>query len=217
MKDSTSIQKPKSTADILLFILPSLLGIMLFMFPISYQGQMTIPIAILSGWVQDWLADYLAAIMTIIIVITLLGTILVKMIRPQILDRNHFLKSLFDVPPIWVVARALGAVFAVVTLLEIGPAWIWSEYTGGLLLHELLPILFSVFLFAGLFLPLLLNFGLLELCGALLAKIMRPIFKLPGRSSIDCIASWLGSGFRDKGGIRGRMMDAITPAIATVK
>ena len=71
---------------------------------------------------------------------------------------------------------------------------IWSENTGGLLLYSLLPILFSVFLFAGLFLPLLLNFGLLEFFGTLLTKIMRPIFKLPGRSSIDCIASWLGDG-----------------------
>ena len=51
-----------------------------------------------------------------------------------------------------------------------------------------------VFLFAGLLLPLLLNFGLLELFGSLLTKIMRPIFNLPGRSAIDCMASWLGDG-----------------------
>ena len=77
---------------------------------------------------------------------------------------------------------------------KLGPEAIWSENTGGLLLADLLPILFSVFLFAGLFLPLLLNFGLLELFGALLTKVMRPVFKLPGRSSIDAIASWLGDG-----------------------
>ena len=50
----------------------------------------------------------------------------------------------------------------------------------------LLPTLFAVFIFAGLLLPLLLNFGLLELFGALLSKIMRPVFNLPGRSAIDC-------------------------------
>src|SRR5699024_3150316 len=54
--------------------------------------------------------------------------------------------------------------------------------------------LFSVFLFAGMFLPFLLNFGLLELVGALMTKVMRPLFKLSGRSSIDCMASWLGDG-----------------------
>lgn len=66
--------------------------------------------------------------------------------------------------------------------------------TGGLLLYDLLPILFSVFIFAGMLLPLLLDFGLLEFVGALLTKVMRPIFNLPGRSSIDCMASWLGDG-----------------------
>lgn len=28
----------------------------------------------------------------------------------------------------------------------------------------------------------------------MLTKIMRPLFKLPGRSSVDCITSWLGDG-----------------------
>ncbi|MGJ7920660.1 YjiH family protein [Neobacillus sp. LXY-4] len=164
------------------------------MLPISYQGQMTIPIAILSGLVQTGLANFLPQIMTSITVITFVVTIMIKMIRPAILARNPFLKTLFDVSPIWVAARALGAVYAVLTLFKIGPEWIWSENTGGLLLNSLLPILFSVFLFAGMFLPLLLNFGLLELFGALLVKVMRPIFNLPGRSSVDCVASWLGDG-----------------------
>lgn len=55
-------------------------------------------------------------------------------------------------------------------------------------------MLFAVFLFAGMFLPLLMNFGLMELFGTLMTKIMRPLFKLPGRSSIDALASWIGDG-----------------------
>lgn len=183
-----------SVGDLLTFIIPSLIGIFFFMIPISYKGEITIPIAVLSGFVQNLLADFLPAIMTGIIILTLIGTLMVKTIRPQILNRNPFIKALFDVPAIWLIARILGAIFAVMTLFQIGPEAVWSENTGGLLLHDLLPILFSVFLFAGLFLPLLLNFGLLELCGTLLTKFMRPIFNLPGRSSIDCLASWLGDG-----------------------
>ncbi|WP_428912689.1 YjiH family protein [Niallia sp. Krafla_26] len=164
------------------------------MVPLSYNGSFTIPIAILSGWVQSWLADYLPLIMVIIISITLLGTILVKITHPEVLKRNRFLKSLLDVSPLLFVARLLGSIFAILTYFQWGPEMIWSENTGGLLLNDLLPVLFSVFLFAGMFLPLLLNFGLLELFGTILTKVMRPVFKLPGRSSIDCIASWLGDG-----------------------
>ncbi len=97
-------------------------------------------------------------------------------------------------PPLHVLARILGFIFIISTVFKIGPEWIWSENTGGLLLYDLLPILFSVFIFAGMLLPLLLDFGLLEFAGSLLTKVMRPIFNLPGRSSIDCMASWLGDG-----------------------
>ncbi|QNG61766.1 YjiH family protein [Bacillus sp. PAMC26568] len=182
------------TKNTVKFIIPSLLGILLFMVPIKYNGDVTIPIAILSGILQKALGDFLPAIMTVIIILTLAGTLLAKAAKPDFVKRSPFFTTLFDVPMIWVIARLLGAIFAVLALFKIGPEWIWSENTGGLLLNDLLPILFSVFFFAGLLLPLLLNFGLLELFGSLLAKFMRPVFRLPGRSSIDCVASWLGDG-----------------------
>ncbi|MGX1191681.1 nucleoside recognition membrane protein YjiH [Metabacillus sp. SLBN-84] len=182
------------TKNKLKFIFPSLLGILLFMVPISYKGEVTIPIAIFSGMLQKALGPSLPAVMTVIIILTLIGTLAAKWMKPDFVAKSPFFTTLFDVPVIWVIARVLGAIFAVLTLFKAGPEWIWSENTGGLLLNDLLPILFSVFFFAGLLLPLLLNFGLLELFGSLLAKFMRPVFKLPGRSSVDCVASWLGDG-----------------------
>ncbi|KAB2333022.1 YjiH family protein [Bacillus mesophilum] len=164
------------------------------MVPISYDGEITIPIAILSNFVQDILAGYIPAIMTVLIIITLFGTLAAKWIKPAFIKNSSFFTTLFDVSYIWVIARVIGSLFAIAALFKLGPEAVWSENTGGLLLYDLLPVLFAVFLFAGLFLPLLLNFGLLEFFGTLLAKFMRPVFKLPGRSSIDCVASWLGDG-----------------------
>ena len=51
-----------------------------------------------------------------------------------------------------------------------------------------------IFAIAALLLPLLLDFGLLEFVGALLTKIMRPVFKIPGRAAVDCFTSWIGDG-----------------------
>ena len=87
--------------------------------------------------------------------------------------------------------RLVGAVFIVLSFFRIGPQAVYSAHTGGVILKELLPVLFCVFIFAGMLLPLLLNFGLLELFGTLLTKVMRPLFNLPGRSAVDCITSWL--------------------------
>ncbi|OXS60742.1 YjiH family protein [Rossellomorea vietnamensis] len=185
-----------TTTSHLRFIIPSLLGVFLFMIPIPGKDGITIPIAVLSGLLQDWIGSYVPAIMTGLIILTVIGTLVTKLAQPDFIKKSPFFTSLFDVRPVWAVVRVVGAIFAVMTLFKLGPEWVWSDATGGLLLNAdgLLTILFSVFLFAGLFLPLLLNFGLLELFGALLTKIMRPVFGLPGRSSIDCLASWLGDG-----------------------
>lgn len=164
------------------------------MLPISYDGQITIPIAILSKLVLKSIGSVLALVMTIVICVTFLGTVITKIFKPKKIINSNYLNTLFNVTPIWFIARILGAIFGICTFFKLGPAWIWSENTGGLLLYNLLPILFSVFIFAGMLLPLLLDYGLLEFFGVLLTKVMRPIFNLPGRSSIDCIASWLGDG-----------------------
>ncbi|MGA9290710.1 MAG: YjiH family protein [Anaerobacillus sp.] len=187
-----------SSEGIMKFVIPSLIGIFLFMIPIPNGEGVTIPIARLAGWLQGLFGPIipatLPAVMTVIISITALLSIVAVIAKPNWITERSFLVSLLQVSPIWLLARILGMVFAILTLFKIGPEWIWSADTGGLLLNDLIPILFSVFLFAGLFLPLLLNFGLLEFCGTLLTKIMRPIFTLPGRSSIDCLASWMGDG-----------------------
>ena len=180
--------------SLFLFLFPSFVGILLFMTPILYQEKITIPIAILSNLLLDNFTELLPALTTVLMGICVMGTLTNLIWKPAFINKHAFTKNLFNVSPLWTGLRILGLVFAISSLFHMGPEWIWSENTGGLLLYDLLPILFSVFLFAGAFLPLLLDFGLLEFVGALLNKIMRPIFTLPGRSSIDCIASWLGDG-----------------------
>ncbi|EQB38249.1 membrane protein [Virgibacillus sp. CM-4] len=183
-----------SITDHLKFIIPSLIGIFLFMSPMQTDEGLTIPIAILAGYVQDLLADQLSAIMMIIIVITAVMSVLAKIIGRDRLNRTPFFQQLFHVSSFWTITRVLAAIFAIMVYFRLGPAFIHGEATGQLLLDDLLHVLFAVFLFAGLFLPLLMNFGLLELFGTLMTKIMRPLFRLPGRGSIDSLASWVGDG-----------------------
>lgn len=189
-----STNRRNNIKSLSLFLLPSLVGILLFMTPIFYQEKLTIPIAILSNALLDKIGNFLPMMTTVLMFICVMGTLINIVWKPAIISKYHFAKNLFSVSPLWIALRILGFIFAISSLFHIGPEWIWSENTGRLLLFDLLPILFSVFLFAGMFLPLLLDFGLLEFVGALFSKVMRPIFTLPGRSSIDCIASWLGDG-----------------------
>ncbi len=178
----------------LTFIIPSLIGILLFMTPISYQGNITIPIAIVAKELQALLSDLITAIVTGVVVSTALITTINRLFKIQKIQNSPFLKSLFEVSSLWFAVRLFGALFILLTFFKLGPQFIYSDITGALVLNDLLPVLFCVFIFAGMLLPLLLNFGLLELFGTLLTKVMRPVFNLPGRSAIDCMASWLGDG-----------------------
>ncbi|GGP41297.1 membrane protein [Shewanella algicola] len=187
-------QKKYNLKTILTFIIPSLIGLLLFMTPISIDGAITIPIAIVSKALQSQMGSTIQLIVTAIVVLMAIASVLTKLLNPQFIRKNHFLRTLLKVNLFWLTTRVLGAIFIVMVYLQIGPEAITSSATGGLVLNDLVPVLFSVFIFAGMLLPLLLNFGLLEFFGTLLTKIMRPIFNLPGRSAIDCMASWLGDG-----------------------
>lgn len=187
-------QSSHKSSDYLRFLIPSIIGILLFMVPLKYQGEFTIPVAILSGLVSGVLENYLALIVTLFISITGVVTIWYKVAKPKFIEESKELKGLFNVSTFWFIVRVVGMILAILTYFEIGPEWIWNENTGGLLLHGLLTTLLTIFFFAAFLLPLLLDFGLLEFIGSLLTPIMRPVFRLPGRSAIDCITSWLGDG-----------------------
>lgn len=179
----------------LYFLIPSLLGIMLFMIPLKFGEEWKVPVAKLAAILSGWLEPVMPMAGMIVIVIAAIGSIVFLFI-PRSNSKPPLMESLFKVTPFWAITRVLGAVFAIMVTFQMGPEAIWSEDTGGLLLSPdgLVSFLFTVFLFAGLLLPLLLNFGLLEFFGTMMVKVMRPLFNLPGRSSIDALASWIGDG-----------------------
>ncbi|HLR21818.1 MAG TPA: YjiH family protein [Tissierellaceae bacterium] len=180
--------------DYLRFILPSVLGVLLLMFPFKYDGETTIVVALLAGKMTEILEGMLPSIILVFIMFTGIFSLVYKISRPSFIEDNEFLKGVFNVSNLWILVRIIGVVLVNMVYFKIGPQWIWSDDTGGLILYDLILTLFTMFLFAGFLLPFLTDFGLLEYIGALLTSLMRPLFKLPGRSSIDCIASWVGDG-----------------------
>ena len=162
------------------------------MTPLPIADGSQIPIA----WLAKELSTSIEPIVQWITLATLFIAAIGSLIFFFVPRSNTFVNNLFKVSIFWTITRVIGAVFSVLIIFQIGPEAIWSENTGGLLLSPdgLVSSLFSLFLFAGLLLPLLLNFGLLEFFGTMMVKIMRPLFKLPGRSAVDALTSWVGDG-----------------------
>lgn len=176
------------------FLIPSLMGVFLFLIPVFYDGNTTIPIAVLAKWLQAVIAPIADKLLFGIVLFSGIATLIASLVKPAFIKNSEYLSSLFTPNPIWVVIRLVGALFAGMVLFQFGAESIVHKNTGMLVYNDLMPVLLSVFIFAGVFLPLLLNFGLLELIGSILTLVMRPLFNLPGRSAIDCLASWLGDG-----------------------
>ena len=181
------------------FITMSILGIILFLIPIPVvqdgKKQTTLPVAFLANCLKDWLGGIMSPLIVLIITISGILTILCSTVFKNQLNPQGLMNSAFNVKIGWLILRILAVVFVWLTYLKIGPEMIYTEDTGGgLVFSSLLPTLVAVFLFAALFLPLLMEYGLLELLGPIFRPIMRPLFTLPGRSTVDNLASFIGDG-----------------------
>ncbi|MGY0219933.1 YjiH family protein [Endozoicomonadaceae bacterium StTr2] len=186
--------KPSISRTTMLFAIPSLLGIMFFMMPVMTESGMTFPLALMAKTAKGLLGNHIFALATGVMCISAIFSLLTTLFRPAWITGSSLLSTLFQTTPEWLMVRIAGVGFAVMAQYKLGSEMVWSSNTGGLVFFDLLPSLLVTFFLAGLLLPLLLDFGLLELLGTLMSKVMRPVFRLPGRAAIDCISSWLGDG-----------------------
>lgn len=183
------------------FIIPSVIGIILFMIPVKYNGDWTICVKILADMIGGIFANVLPILCVLILTVSAIMSLAAR-IMPDYFEKHPILKDTFSTTWIWVALRVIGAIFVWLTYLGINAGdddtgfihMITEGGAGGFVLGDLLTVLVIIFAIAALLLPLLLDFGLLEFVGALLTKVMRPLFKIPGRAAVDCITSWIGDG-----------------------
>ena len=183
-----------SLRQLLIFLIPSLLGVLLFLTPIVYEEKVTIGLGVMADALKAAVSDQLPAIATALLLLSAILGLFGSLLKPRWLTERRALNDLFVLPSLWLALRVLGGLFAAMTFWQFGPEWVWNANTGGVVLKDLAPVLITFFLVAGLILPLLTDYGLMEFIGTIVRNVFRKIFGLPGRSAIDAIASWLGSG-----------------------
>lgn len=185
--------------SLLNFLIPSIIGIIIFMIPVKYDGNWTIIVKIFADFIAKILGDYLPALCTIIITISFVMSVLASF-NVKFIKENKLLNQTFSVTPVWLVLRILGFIVVWMVVLKdklnLGPFFdmIVADESATFILNDLLTSLVIIFVIASMLLPLLLDFGLLEFIGAIFTKIMRPVFLIPGRAAVDCITSWIGDG-----------------------
>ena len=199
----SQIPEKKNTVK---FIIMSIVGVFLFMVPIpDGQGSFNIPL----GYAINWLGltinalevngfGLLFLLAAIVITVSFLGSLLAYTVKPAFIMNSEKLKGLFLCNIVYFISKAIGAVLAWLVFFSVGPGWLIG-WDGARLMMDLIAgggsgsNLMSIFIIIGFAIPLLTDFGLMEFLGVLIKKVIRFLFTLPGRSSIDLLGSWFSS------------------------
>jgi nucleoside recognition membrane protein YjiH len=179
--------------NVIRFVLPSLLGVLIFLTPIPWDGHLTIGIGIITGWIRALMGDYGLHFVVSLTVITSVMTLLGSVFRVAWVQDRKLAKDLFDVPMVWILLRFAGMCFALIYFLQFGPELLRSENVGGAVFVGIAVNVAAVYISACLLLPLLTDFGLMEFVGTLARPLFKKAFQLPGRAAIDAVASFVGA------------------------
>ena len=184
---------PRTPRNISLFIIPSSIGICAFLLPFEWHGAVNTLIGHCKEYLLALLKDQLGNLVLIVSILTMMLSVIATSVRPEWIMRSQIFKENLICNPFWFTARF--------SSIPIAMAAVWgSPDMFGLLLKDaqlivlnLVPKLIVLTFIMALTAPMLLDFGLVQFVAVYASPIMRPLFKVPGRSAVDCIASWLGS------------------------
>ncbi|MGO2038801.1 MAG: YjiH family protein [Staphylococcus equorum] len=163
------------------FFIYSLIGIICFFVPITINGKSTILIDHIVQWITFLVNPILPYYVLLLIIIGALHPFINK----------KWNKSKTDI--IFSLFKVLGVFIAFMIVFDFGPRFVLKESIGPFL-YDKLAIPLSVLIPVGaILLTFLVGYGLLEFIGVIMRPVMKPIFKTPGKSAVDAVASFVGS------------------------
>lgn len=154
----------------------------MFFISVTYNGKSTIPLDHLTTIIRGLLGDYQKYVVLVVIA--------VGAIMPFV--KKTWNKSTQNI--VFSVFKVIGLICAIMYVFGLGPAELHEN-------PDLFPFLFVTlccslcFLIpiGAVFLSFLTDYGLMEFVAVFLQPVMRKVWKTPGRSAIDAVASFVGS------------------------
>lgn len=175
---TAGVSKPRALVRLLGY---SLIGLLIFFVPFTIGGRSTI--------LLDHAASALQANARPLVIAIALLFMLYGAAQPWFSGswRKDLTTTVFS------VLKVFGLLVGVAYLLHIGPEALYAPGMLPFLFDKLVLSLALIVPLGALALVFLIGFGLLELIGVLMQPVMRPIWRTPGKSAIDAVASFVGS------------------------
>ena len=174
------------------FLVPSLIGVFLFLCPVWVDGNMNIPLGVISSFIASFIHPFSNWLLVIFVSISAVLSAVCTLGKPGWAQEGSFWHELFFVSPLYLVIRITGTIITILVATGRGPAWLLSADTGGSMI-SLMGTLVAWFFAASFLIPLLMDYGIMDFTGTLLRNVLKPLFHLPGRAAIDLLASWVGN------------------------
>ena len=171
------MSKNKAT---LKFISFSLFGIFMFFASITIGDVTTIPIDHLVKAILK--IPYFKAIYGFVIIG--IGTLVPFIAKTWNKSKLNIVFSILNI---------FGLIFVIMSMFNIGPEIITQDSMGPYVLNTVVIPVILIVPVGSVFLAFLVSYGLMESVGTFMEPVMKPIFKTPGRSAIDAVASFVGS------------------------
>lgn len=163
------------------FFVFSALGLFLFFVPVTMSGTRSIMLDHIVTVIHSIFGEN---IQYYTLAVVFAGTLIPFLTKT-------WKKSAFNI--LFTIFKVLGLVIGVMVVFNIGPAFVLDENMGPFLYYSLAINLSLLIPLGGAALGLILGYGFLVFIGVLLEPVMRKLFKTPGRSAMDAMASLVGS------------------------
>lgn len=180
---------PKNLAK---FIIGSGFGVLMFLIPVPSGDSFTTLLDFLKNACKDVFGNSLDYVLLAIVAIAAIGSLVDFFLKPEFIRKSHYLSRAFSTTPFYLVSKLLGLVITAMVVFGFGPEFIISVDTGASM-TGLAGTLICIVISFSFILPFLTDCGIMEFLGIILKPVVRPLFRVPGRASIDLIASWFGA------------------------
>lgn len=191
--DSFDISKKDKQKSIAIFLIATLVSIFVFFVPININGKSDVTFGVIYNGMISLLGNFGLWMIVAMTLLTGVASIYGIWIKKDGALHDYF-EGDSKVHPIMYFLGGLFFLLYVMTQTTSfqGPEMIVGQNTGA----AVMPIgvqVFWIILVSSFVMPLLTNYGIIDLIGSLMEPIMRPLFKLPGRAAVNALVSFLSS------------------------
>ncbi|MFP7296593.1 YjiH family protein [Neobacillus niacini] len=167
--------------NVMKFFIFSAIGIFFFFIPVTLNGKSSIMLDHFVSYIQLAVPSVLPYYALLVILLGALYPFVTKSWNKD------------AVTTVFSILKIFGLAAAAMLVFNIGPKWFFDPDMAPFLFNKLVISVGLLVPIGSVFLALLVGYGLLEFIGIFMQPVMRPIWKTPGRSAIDAVASFVGS------------------------